>query len=455
MILGLCAIVIGNVFVWGADEETTQFFSGWVIGILAIIMAPSVPRIPRIVLTSIACVYVVLNEQKLTTPTAVINCVNGDTRVVGGDLKCVCTPPYIGDSCNVCPPGAINEGNETHDICYTCKHQYMFPHCTNLLPGYQNETMCYDRWVPSCKNDNSISLAMFYDKTYDNVEGIRNLLYDASEHVCINEYNGTVYCDKCKDGHAGPDCCPDGKYGQGCSKDVPLCSGDLDYHAKLQPNIFPIGYTLVDPQICYNSSCTCGGEFIGDSLCASNFCINGKCADMSRVQEYRFRCQCDVGVGPDCVTNPCYGGTRMWAGKGICRCNAKHTNSFEGMIFDACEKQTDGKCYPDLFGESCKECQCAVDIKHPFNTSQCPKTHYGVFERDFRTKEFVETDDHKCMVSGTCTNEPDDCGDVDEGADRCTLFTNPQSFSAILFSGDNCTDTKDSKCRVWEPCRPR
>lgn len=454
MILGLCAIVIGNVFVWSSDEETTQFFSGWVLGIIALILAPSFPRIPKIVMTSIACVYVVTNEQKLTTPAPLINCLNGEPRVIGGELKCVCIPPYVGEACNECPPGAINVGNETHDICYTCKYQYVFPHCTKLQPGYESEHKCYDRWVSSCRNDNSISLPILFDKTYNNVEGDRNLLYDVSETMCMNDYDGSVYCDKCKDNHAGPDCCPDGKYGQGCSKDVPKCNGDLDYHAKLQKNMIPTGYSLVDPQICYNASCTCGGEFIGDSLCASNFCVNGKCADVSRVPEYRFRCQCDVGVGPDCVTPPCYGGTRMWAGKGICRCNAKHTDSFEGMIFDACEKQTDGKCYPDLFGESCKECQCAVDVKKPFETRQCPKTQYGVFERDFRTKEFVENDEQKCMVSGTCTNEPDDCGVVENGADRCTLFTNPQTFSAILFSGNNCTDTKDSKCRVWEPCRP-
>ena len=147
-------------------------------------------------------------------------------------------------------------------------------------------------------------------------------------------------------------------------------------------------------------------------------------------------------------------GTRMWDGKGICRCNAKHTDSYNGMTFDACQKETDGDCYPGLFGDMCQECQCVVDIKNTSNTRQCPKTHYGVFERNFRTKEYVEGDT-KCVDSGICTNEPDDCGVVDDGADRCLLFTDPQSYSAILFSGDNCTNTTDSKCRTWEPCRPR
>ena len=454
MIVGLLALVMGNIFIWRSDEETTQFFSGWVIGALSMIVAPSLPRIPRIALASVGCVFIILNEQTLTTKVSELSCVNGEERIIGGVNQCVCTPPYIGDLCDTCPVGAINEGNETHQVCSTCRHQYMFPHCTDLLPGYKSETECYDRWVPSCRNDNSISLPALFDKTYENVPGVRALLYDVSESMCINDYSGTVYCDKCKDGHAGPDCCPDGKYGQGCRETVPVCNADMDYDAVLRPNVFPTGYSLVDPNICYNDNCTCGGEFIGDVLCASNFCVDGKCSDEGRTPQYDFRCKCDVGVGPDCVTPPCYGGTRMWDGKGICRCNAKHTDSYNGLTFDACEKQTDGQCYPDLFGEQCKECQCAVDVSDPFDTFQCGKTHYGVFERDFRTKEFTG-DAAGCMVSGICTNEPDDCGVVEDGTDRCTLFTNPQTFTAILFSGNNCTDTTDSKCAVYEPCRPR
>ena len=222
----------------------------------------------------------------------------------------------------------------------------------------------------------------------------------------------------------------------------------------LRPNEFPTGYGLTDPKICYNTSCTCGGEFIGDAMCDSNFCVDGKCADLSRMPLYDFRCKCDVGVGPDCVTPTCYGGTRMWDGKGICRCNAKHTDSFNGLTFDACEKQTDGECYPGLFGDQCKECQCVVDVTDPLDTHQCEKTHYGVFERDFRTKKYRGSA-AGCMDSGICTAEPDDCGVVEDGADRCLLFTNPETFTAILFSGDNCTDTRDSKCAVWDPCQPR
>jgi len=459
MILGLCALVIGNILIWRSGEETTQFFSGWVLGVLAMMVAPAIPRLPRIALAAVGCAFIILNEQTLTTSTTKLDCVHGEQRIIGGVNKCICVPPYTGDLCDTCPHGAINEGNETHPICYTCKHQYAFPHCINMLPGYVTETQCVNRWVPSCYHK---SFDMSENpKTYDKVFGIRNALWDLDEADCLaigedaSTEPGTVYCDKCKEGFAGPDCCPDGFYGQNCAETVPVCNADLDYNAKLNGNVFPTGYGLTDPEICYNSSCTCGGEFVGDSMCVSNFCVDGKCSDLSRVPLYEDRCKCDIGVGPDCVTPTCYGGTRMWAGKGICRCNAKHTDSYNGMTFDACEKQTDGGCYPGLFGDKCQECQCVVDIKNVFSTRQCPKTRYGVFERDFRTREYIEDDDKKCMDSGICTNEPDDCGVVEDGADRCLLFTHPSEYTAILFSGDNCTDTTDSKCRVWDPCQPR
>lgn len=451
MILGLLALVIGNILLWSSDEETTQFFSGWVIGVLSLIVSPSLPRIPRAALVSVACVFIIVNEQTLTTKVGKLSCVNGEERILDGVSRCACTPPYVGDLCDTCAVGAINEGTETHQVCYTCKHQYVFPHCTDLQPGYVDEDTCSNRWTPSCRNDN-FNLAA-NPKTYENAFGVRNLLYDISETECAN-VSGTVYCDKCKDGHAGPDCCPDGQYGQDCAETVPICNADMDYDAVLRPNILPTAYGLIDPDICYNTSCTCGGEFIGDSMCASNLCVEGRCADVARSPRYDFRCKCDVGVGPDCVTPPCYGGTRMWDGKGICRCNAKHTDAHDGLVFDACEKQTDGECYPGLFGDTCRECQCVVDISEPSETHQCSKTHYGVFERDFRTKEYTGTASG-CMDSGTCTVEPDDCGVVTDGADRCAVFTNQQTFTAIMFSGDNCTDTTDSKCAVFEPCRPR
>ena len=141
----------------------------------------------------------------------------------------------------------------------------------------------------------------------------------------------------------------------------------------------------------------------------------------------------------------------MWAtDRGVCQCNAQHLDSYQGRIFDACEVQLDGQCYPGLFGDQCEECQCVVDISDYQNTKQCEKNMYGVFDRDFATKEYIG----ECMDSGICSSEPDDCGVVVNGADRCLLATNPVEFTAILFSGDNCTDTTDSKCRAWENCRP-
>ena len=136
--------------------------------------------------------------------------------------------------------------------------------------------------------------------------------------------------------------------------------------------------------------------------------------------------------------------------RGICQCNAQHLDSFQGRLFDACEMQVDGVCYPGLFGNECEECQCVADISDFENTQQCEKNMYGVFDRDFRTKEYTG----ECMDSGTCTSEPDDCGVKTNGADRCALFTNPDTLTAILFSGDLCLDTTDSKCQAWTPCSP-
>lgn len=456
MLLGILLIVLGNVFVWQAEEETTQFFVGWVLGAVLLSASGAVPKPMTTVLAGVSTYFIIENEQRVTTKQKELDCKNGQERIIGGEPKCVCKPPYTGVLCDECAVGAIEFGTA---MCETCHYMYMFPFCNELQPGYKTVTnneakKCNDGWKPSCRNtviDISTS-----PKTYGEVEGIRNELYDMDEAECLAN-GGTVYCDKCKDGHAGPFCCEDGKYGQGCHQTVPECAQKLDYEAKLAGNEIPEEYGLVDPDICYTlgeDACSCGGEFIGDNLCPSNMCINGKCTDLSRVPEYDFRCDCDVGVGPDCETPTCYGGTRMWAGKGICRCNAQHLDSYNGITFDACNIQADGECYPGLFGEKCQECQCVVDTTDPDNTKQCETNMYGVFERDFRTKEYTGGASG-CIDSGICTNSPDDCGDEEEGADRCLLFTNPNTYSAILFSGANCTDTKDSKCRAWEPCQPR
>lgn len=456
MILGLALAVLGNIFIWQAAEETTQYFSGWVFGVIILAVSGGLPRIPKALAITIAMFFIIKNEQKTTNVKNVLVCINGEERVINGEYACVCTPPYVGEQCDMCATGAIieNEGSADPPICKTCKHQYIFPYCQHLQPGYETETSCKQNWISSCKSDLDLS---FNPKTYGDVQGIRNLLYDMTEEECINDAAGTVYCDKCKEGFAGLNCCKDGFYGQDCLQQVPTCSSMGDYDAKLKENVIPTDFNLVNPSICYtldNDQCSCGGEFIGDTLCNSGYCIDGKCSDLPRVPEYDFRCDCDVGVGPDCETPNCYGGTRMYNGTSICRCDAKHTDSFNGTIFDACEVSNDGTCYPGLYGKQCKECQCAVNLtSYTVNgdTQQCSKNRYDVFDRDFRTKELRGG----CIESGYCTNEPDDCGEKVDGLDRCLLFTNPTTFTAILFSGDLCLDTRDSKCASWEPCQPR
>jgi len=456
MIVGIVGLVIGNIFIWQSDVETTQFFTGWIIGVFCLIGSVALPRIPRVVLAGAAGFFIISNEQKLTpvSSSGDLGCVHGTQRFIGGEFKCVCQPPYLGELCDQCPVGAIITGTVDDPICSTCRHMYRFPWCRELLPGYINETFCNANFTPSCTHPTPGFLSM-NPKTYDNAAfgSVRDEMYDLDENDCIQN-QGTIYCDKCIEDHAGPNCCPDGLYGTDCNTVVPKCTAALDYGASLKENRLPTGYGLSDPEVCYplgDNECSCGGEFIGDFMCTSHFCVNGSCSTLPRVPEYEFRCDCDIGVGPDCVTPTCYGGTRMWmTDRGICQCNAQHLDSFEGRLFDACNIQVDGQCYPGLFGDQCIECQCVADITYPLATTQCAKNMYGVFDRDFRTKEYTGN----CMDSGTCTTEPDDCGDVIDGADRCKLFTDPINLTAILFSGELCLDTTDSKCAVWEPCQP-
>jgi len=457
MIVGIVGIVIGNIFIWQSDVETTQFFTGWIIGVFCLIGAVALPRIPRVVLAGAAAFFIITNEQKVTptSSTGDLGCVHGTQRFIGGGFQCVCNPPYFGTLCDQCPPGAINVGTVDEPECYTCRHMYMFPFCRELLPGYDTETTCSANFTASCTHPDQ-NIFSLLPKTYDNAPAgsVRDELYDLDETTCSDTNGATIYCDKCIEGHSGPDCCPDGFYGTDCNTIVPKCAAALDYGAKLKENELPTGFGLADPEVCYtlgDKTCSCGGEFIGDYMCTSHFCVDGSCSDLPRVPEFDFRCDCQYGVGPSCVTPTCYGGTRMWmTDRGVCQCNAQHLDSYQGRLFDACNIEVSGQCYPGLFGDQCEECQCVVDISDYQNTKQCEKNMYGVFDRDFRTKEYTG----ECMDSGICTSEPDDCGVVVNGADRCTLFTNPVDFTAIVFKGDNCTDSTDSKCRAWENCRP-
>ena len=459
MILGLLAIALGNIFIWQSGEETSQFFTGWVFGGLALSASGGVRGPSKLVVGVTGIAFMIFNPQYITTPPQEIDCKNGNQVVLGGKYACSCTPPYVGERCEYCATGAIIESgvNESKNAtCKTCYHQYAFPFCSDLLPGYETTTKCNARFQPSCYTD---KLKLAGEATYGPfAPGIRRDFVNYDEEECQEINVGfdpitfeiihpDIYCDKCREGYAGRYCCPDGKAGPKCDIDIPECSEMGDTLATVKPNAFPIAYTRVDPSRCYpldDDPCSCGGDFIGDLLCETNFCDGGKCSSVSRSPPYEERCLCDVGVGPDCETPTCYGGTRSYNGAAVCTCSSKYSPTH-----DACGVEIDLQtCYPGLFGQECQECQCAADISDPNDVKACPKTKYGVFDRDFRTKQLKG-----CVDSGYCTEEPNDCGDVKEGADRCLLFTNPENLQAVIFSGELCLDVTASSCFVGEPCQ--
>ena len=270
MIVGIVGLVVGNIFIWQSNVETTQFFTGYIIGIFCLIGSVALPRIPRVVLAGAAAFFIITNEQKVTPTSSAgdLGCVHGTQRFINGGFKCVCAPPYIGDLCDQCPDGAINVGTADEPECYTCRHMYMFPWCRELLPGYETETSCSANFTASCTHPTPGFLSV-NPKTYNNAPpgSVRNELYDLEEGDC-EDNDGTVFCDKCLEGHAGPNCCADGFYGQNCGTVVPKCAAALDYGAILKENELPTGFGLSDPEVCYtlgDNSCSCGGEFIGDS----------------------------------------------------------------------------------------------------------------------------------------------------------------------------------------------
>lgn len=464
MILGLLAIVIGNILIWQSGEETTQFFSGWIFGAAALSASGGLKNGkdfvldgPRVIVGITAIVFMVINPQTIITQPNKLDCVHGVEKVLQGKAMCVCTPPYTGELCDDCAVGAIIEsGSNTfkNATCKTCYHQYEFPFCKYLLPGYDTTTKCNARWEASCYTDKTnLGGSLTYDKY---APGIRSEFYKWTEEECLgvqlgldeffNPITADVYCDKCKTG-SGRYCCPDGRDGRDCTDVIPKCTEMGDRFATVKRNSFPIAYTRVDPGRCYpldDDTCSCGGDFIGDSMCESNFCDEGKCSSVARSPPYDQRCRCDVGVGPDCETPTCYGGTRSFNGAAVCTCTSKHSPTH-----DACGVEIDLEtCYPGLFGDTCQECQCAADVTNPNDVVQCPKNKYGVFERDFRTKQLLE-----CKDSGYCTTEPDDCGNETNGADRCLLFTNPVNLGAVLFSGKNCLTATPSPCFIGEKCQ--
>ena len=184
MLLGILLITLGNIFVWQADEQTTQFFTGWVFGVIILSGSGAAPKPFNAVLAGISTYFLIENEQMVTTKPKELDCKNGIEKIIGGARRCVCTPPYIGELCDQCPEGAIVFGD---NMCETCKHMYMFPFCKDLQPGYKTTNTCNDNWVASCRHENPLAL-IANPKTYGEVEGLRNELYDMNEVDC--ELNG-------------------------------------------------------------------------------------------------------------------------------------------------------------------------------------------------------------------------------------------------------------------------
>ncbi len=456
MILGLVSIVLGFILMFSADVETTQYFTGWVFGAIALSAGPGLQGVSKITVGSVAVAFVVTHPQTLVPKPKEIPCKNGEVRTINGAPTCICFPPYTGEECDICAQGAIIESGSNENknaVCKTCRHMYAFPHCKDLLPGYDTETTCKSNFQPSCYAE---GVNLFGESTYGEfAPGIRRDFINMDEDECKDtdttwnpntfSYNkAIVYCDKCRGNRAGRYCCEDGKTGPDCNKIVPKCTDMLDLGATLVPNSFPVAYTLVAPEKCYpldDNACSCGGDFIGDLMCASNFCDGGLCASVARTPPYEERCNCEYGVGPDCEVPPCYGGTRMFNGAAICACDSKHSDTHIACGIEEDLKQ----CHAGLYGDQCIECQCAKQVEPVIG--ECPKNIYGEFHNDLATGELTQ-----CVQSGICTNEPDDCGGNAEVPARCKTWNNMMTFEILLFGGYKCQNVEADACLIGEPC---
>lgn len=438
MIVGILLLVLGNVLIWNSDEETTQIYSGWLFGIFMFGVSGGLKSQVRYVVAFVGLFFILYFPQTVTTKRKVLECVHGEERVINGEYKCICDPPWNGELCNRCPDSVLNNDVE-NGICNTCKHMYKYPFCTELAPGYEREDLCKNNFVTSCLglplNDDVV-------KSYENVDGVRNLLYDSVNCNGLPPYS--TYCVKCKEGRTGEFCCEDGKWGRDCNQDVPKCTDDGDKDAKLRPNFIP-EYFPIDPEVCYDEACSCGGEFVGDHLCASNLCHSeGKCYSISATPTRESRCICDVGAGPDCSTAPCYGGTRSWYGgingKFKCSCSSSYNSAS-----DDCDITYSGSCYPSLYsdgGGGCEECQCALKSD---TYGQCDKTKYDVFPRSFKRPFKLEG----CVETGICTHNSSDCGDTTylDGMPvygRCLYDMDVEDQETAYFSGHKCSNVKVS-----------
>jgi len=406
--LAAATLVIGNFLTWNSEVETTQTYTGWVFGMMMLSVSGGVPgRIPRSVAACIAVLFVMAYPHRVTTPKDPLACVNGREVVVGVPM-CECDPPWTGELCDVCPTGAIRSMGFCGPLCHPA---YEYPQCTRLGPGYASEHVCKPNFVTSCDIPG-------VERTFPNATvGIRARLY--THDSCV--YNGVqhpTYCLKCRTGN-GRYCCEDGTWGPDCRQSVPRCDGDNA--GAPRPNEIPDVYTPMTPLI----GDTCGGEVIGDHLCASGLCHpSGNCYSVSAVPSLLDRCECTVGVGPLCKTEPCYGGTRSWIGgmngKASCECTSAYNNAT-----DACEITYQDVCYPDLYdnGVTCEECQCRLGSDY----GACPKK-YDVFVDG-------------CVKTGICTATSTDCGEKLDGvSDRCLLRVDEERRETVVFDGDLCQD---------------
>ena len=88
MILGLVFIIVGFVIMFSAEVETTQFFSGWVFGTLALCTGPGLQGVQNR-RGSVVVGFVVSNRDAHPKPKA---SPARERCVVNGASKCICFP---------------------------------------------------------------------------------------------------------------------------------------------------------------------------------------------------------------------------------------------------------------------------------------------------------------------------------------------------------------------------
>ena len=132
MILGLAMVVVGNILVWQSEEQTTQFFTGWILGAVVLAVAGGLPRVPKTIFLCVATYFIVMNNQKTTLPKIKLNCVNGVQKIIDGVDQCVCRTPYVGRLCDECAVGAIIENRQRRPTRLQHASTSTFSHIANI-----------------------------------------------------------------------------------------------------------------------------------------------------------------------------------------------------------------------------------------------------------------------------------------------------------------------------------